>query len=99
MKDKEQNKSEQQIKVPVKQRSASFSPPLKYKIASDEEINLTKARAFQFLELKTFEGERPVRERHVQFLFDDGGVPVYSPTGQHHPGLMPCGWPTRGVPD
>jgi hypothetical protein len=63
--------AEPEIKVPVKQRAASFSPPLKYRIVSDEEINLTKARAFQFLELKTFEGERPVRERHVQFLFDE----------------------------
>jgi len=71
MKDKKQNENEPGIKVPVKQKSASFSPPLKYKIASDEEINLTKARAFQFLELKTFEGERAVRERHVQFLFDE----------------------------
>lgn len=63
--------SEPQIKVPVKQRASSFCPPLKYKVISDEEINLTKEAAFRFLELITFPGERPVRERHVQFLFDE----------------------------
>jgi DNA-directed RNA polymerase subunit M/transcription elongation factor TFIIS len=40
-------------------------------VVDDDEINFTKTRAFQFLELKTFEGERPVRERHVQFLYDE----------------------------
>lgn len=59
------------IKVPVKQRLTAFTDPLKYKIESEEKINLTKARAFDFLEMKTFLGERPVREGHVQFLFDE----------------------------
>lgn len=59
------------IKVNVKQKVNSFSPPLKYKILADEEIRFTKAKAYEFLELRTFEGERPVRERHVQFLFDE----------------------------
>jgi len=62
---------EKQIKVPVKQKNSTFSPPLKYKLLSDEQVNLTKARAYQSLESKTFEGERAVRERHVQFLFDE----------------------------
>ncbi len=64
-------KPEKRIKIPVKQRSASFSPALKYKIMKDEEIAFTKEKAFEFLELKTFEGERSVREGHVQFLFDE----------------------------
>lgn len=55
----------------VKQRASSFCPPLKYKIISDEEINLTKAAAYRYLELDKFAGEREVRERHVQFLFDE----------------------------
>jgi len=55
----------------VKQRAASFCPPLKYKIISDEDINLTKEAAFRYLELDKFLGEREVRERHVQFLFDE----------------------------
>ncbi len=59
------------VKVTVKQRASSFCAPLKYKILSDEEINLTKAAAYHFLELESFPGERPVRERHVQFLFDE----------------------------
>lgn len=63
--------TERELKVPVKQKSTTFSPPLAYKIISDGEINLTKERAYAFLELKTFEGERAVRERHVQFLFDE----------------------------
>lgn len=62
---------EKPIKVPVKQKSSSFSPALKYKIISDDEVEFTKAKAFAFLELKTFDGERTVRERHVQFLFDE----------------------------
>ncbi len=66
-----ETKPEKEIKIPVKQRSASFAPPLKYKTAYDKEIEFTKKAAFDFLELKTFEGERAVRERHVQFLFDE----------------------------
>jgi hypothetical protein len=62
---------EKHIKIPVKQKSASFAPALKYKVVSDEELKFTKAKAFEFLELKTFEGERSVRENHVQFLFDE----------------------------
>lgn len=61
-------------KVNVKQKVNHFAPALKYKIAADEEIKFTKDKASQFLELKTFEGERPVRERHVQFLFDEYGA-------------------------
>lgn len=62
---------ENKIKVPVKRRSASFADPLKYKIVGDKEIEFSTQAAFEFLELKTFDGERPVRESHVQFLFDE----------------------------
>lgn len=55
----------------AKQRVNTFAPALQYKVMSDEEIKLTKEEAYRFLELKSFEGERPVRERHVQFLFDE----------------------------
>lgn len=57
--------------IVIKQRASTFCPPLKYKIISDEEINLTKEAAYRFLELTTFPGERQVRENHVQFLFDE----------------------------
>jgi hypothetical protein len=55
----------------VEERTRTFCPPLKYKIISDGEINLTKAAAYRYLELERFQGEREVRERHVQFLFDE----------------------------
>ena len=59
------------IKVPVKQRTSSFSDPLKYRVISDQMVNFSKTRAFEFLELNTFVGERSVKEKHVQFLFDE----------------------------
>lgn len=59
------------VKYPVKVRTSSFSDPLKYKTVSDDTLSLTKARAFEFLELPTFQGERSVSETHVQFLFDE----------------------------
>lgn len=58
-------------KVPVKQRSSSFADPLHYKVIKDETVNLTKERAYEFLEMTTFQGERAVSENHVQFLFDE----------------------------
>lgn len=64
-------KKEKAIKIPVKQRLSSFSDPLVYKILSEKNINLSRTRAFEFLELETFPGERAVREKHVQFLFDE----------------------------
>ncbi len=68
---KQNKKDDKKLKFPVKQRVASLSEPINYEIVSDEMGNLTKERAYQFLELKTFEGERAVREQHVQFLFDE----------------------------
>lgn len=52
-------------------KKTSIAEKLEYKIVSDEKINLTAEQAYKFLELETFEGERPVRESHVQFLFDE----------------------------
>lgn len=61
------SKPEHKIKV----RSASFASPVEYKIATDEQINLTKTEAFRFLEMQTFDGERKVRDLHVQYLMDE----------------------------
>lgn len=44
---------------------------LKAKVISDKVINFTKERAFAYLELDTFQGERPVNENHVQFLYNE----------------------------
>jgi len=43
---------------------------LHYKVLSDRKINLTSAKAYEFLEMPTFNGERPVNERHVQVLYN-----------------------------
>lgn len=43
---------------------------LDYDIVEDRQIKFTRDRAFAFLELATFQGERSVNERHVQFLFN-----------------------------
>jgi len=59
------------VKIPVKTKSSNFADPLKYKIVKDESSLFTREKAFEFLELATFQGERPVRERHVQFLYDE----------------------------
>lgn len=47
-----------------------ISDPLKYRVLKDEPIQLTRARAFEFLEMETFPGERQVIEGHVQTLFN-----------------------------
>jgi len=52
-------------------KKTTLAEKLEYKIISDAKLNLTKKQAYEFLELETFEGERPVREQHVQFLFDE----------------------------
>ena len=52
-------------------KKTSIAERLEYKILSDEDVNLNKKKAYDFLELETFEGERPVREAHVQFLYDE----------------------------
>ena len=59
------------IKIPVRTRSTSFCDPIQFKILQDTEINLTRKRAFDFLEAEPFEGERLVREGHVQHLYDE----------------------------
>jgi hypothetical protein len=66
-----ETKPKREFKVTVKKRESSFCDPLVYKIVEDKDINLTIEKAYQFLELETFSGERPVRERHVQFLYDE----------------------------
>ncbi len=43
---------------------------LTVKILSDKKINFSKAKAYEYLELDTFQGERQVNEHHVQFLYN-----------------------------
>lgn len=50
--------------------AVDIAEQLKVKIASDKTINFSKEKAFQYLELDTFQGERSVNERHVQFLYN-----------------------------
>lgn len=68
---KKKTEKDNRLAYPVKQREVKYAEPLEYEIESDRKINLTKARAFEFLELETFEGERAVREMQVQYLFDE----------------------------
>jgi len=63
--------TEDKLRVPVKRRDSSFADPLRYKIQADTELKFTKGDAYKFLELGVFEGERPIRESHVQFLYDE----------------------------
>lgn len=58
------------LRYKVKKRVTAVDP-LEYKKIEDVKINLNQTRAFEFLELATFPGERPVRERHVQYLYDE----------------------------
>ena len=48
-----------------------IADPLDYEIVSDGSVAFTKDFALSFLQLKVFEGERLVREQHVQQLFDE----------------------------
>lgn len=50
--------------------AVDIAEQLKVKIASDKTVNFSKEKAFQYLELDTFQGERIVNERHVQFLYN-----------------------------
>lgn len=70
MKAKPKKEQDTKLKVPVKARENTFCEPLEYHIAKDVQIDLDKSYAFDFLELKTFNGERAVREGHVQYLLD-----------------------------
>lgn len=65
------NRAADRIIVPVRVRDVQYAEPLKYEIESEKKIYFSKEKAFEFLELETFEGEREVRQTHVQFLFDE----------------------------
>lgn len=56
--------------IPVKKHT-SRSTPLKYKIDKDDSIDFTAKAAYDFLDMDTFQGERPVRQSHVQYLYDE----------------------------
>lgn len=47
---------------------------LKSELVSDRKLELTVKRAEEFLEMDTFQGERPPADRHVQFLYDQYAV-------------------------
>lgn len=50
--------------------SSGIAEKLVCDIVTDRKINLTIEKAYQFLELDTFQGERQVNERHVQALYN-----------------------------
>lgn len=57
--------------IKVKTVGIPHAESIKYRLISDQMINLTKTKAFEILEYDTFSGERPVREHHVQHLYDE----------------------------
>jgi hypothetical protein len=67
MKKQTNNKNTPAVKV---KPASGIADKLDYEIASDRRINLTREKAYAFLELETFQGERQVNERHVQALFN-----------------------------
>lgn len=62
---------EKESLIKVKTRGTPVAESLKYRLVGDEMVNLTRSLAFQLLEMDTFSAERPVRERWVQFLYDE----------------------------
>ena len=50
--------------------SMDIAEELTVKILSDKKINFSSVKAFEYLELDTFQGERQVNEHHVQFLYN-----------------------------
>lgn len=67
MKKQTNNKNAPAVKV---KPASGIAEKLDYEIASDRRINLTREKAYAFLELATFQGERQVNERHVQALYN-----------------------------
>lgn len=61
------DKNKLAVKAKLRQMMAK---DLQYEVVSDKKIILTAERAFAFLEMPTFEGERQVSQRHVQYLAD-----------------------------
>ncbi len=50
--------------------SLDIAEELKVKVISDKKINFSKKKAYEYLELDTFQGERQVNENHVQALYN-----------------------------
>lgn len=65
------NKMASEIIMPVQQRDIEFAEPLKFEITHEKKEYFSKEKAFKFLELETFEGERDPRQTWVQFLYDE----------------------------
>lgn len=59
------------IKAIELRKHTSRTNPLDYEIVSDETVDFTKEKAFAFLELEKFAGERDARDLHVQYLYDE----------------------------
>jgi hypothetical protein len=57
--------------IKVKTVGTPMAESIKYRLTSDTMINLTRSKAFEVLEYDTFSGERPVREGHVQYLYNE----------------------------
>jgi len=68
---KKPQKTEKVVKYEVVKHATSFADPLEYTTVVDHELPFTQSEAIRFLEMKAFKGERPIRERHVQFLYDE----------------------------
>jgi hypothetical protein len=69
---KKTTKTQEKKKLPLVtvDPALNISAKLHYEIISDKKSKMTRARAFEFLELDTFEGERRVIDNHVQFLYN-----------------------------
>lgn len=63
-------KTKQKTPAVTVRPALDIADQLDYEIVSDHKVKFTRARAFEFLELETFQGERQVNERHVQFLYN-----------------------------
>lgn len=62
---------QKEVSIKVKTVGTPKAESLKYRLVSDQMINLTRNKAFEILEYDSFSGERPVREHHVQHLYDE----------------------------
>lgn len=57
--------------VKVKTVGIPKAESIKYRLASDQMVNLTRTKAFEILEYDTFSAERPVSEHWVQYLYNE----------------------------
>lgn len=60
-----------EVAIKVKTVGTPVAESLRYRLISDEMVNLTRTKAFEILEYDTFTAERPVREYWVQMLYNE----------------------------